>query len=74
MSQSEYSVLSFTLKWTTEALVQLHSRRDRVTFHSNNCGRRNEVTIETGYLRWVQGDPEALLHPLGQLDPESRGK
>lgn len=54
--------------------VQLRSLRAQVSFHCNIHGRRNEVTIVTGYLRWGQGDPEALLHPLSQLDPESRGQ
>lgn len=63
--------------WKTELRtqhVQHHSLKAQVTFHCNLCGRRDEVTIATGYLRWGQGDPEALLLPLSQLDPESRGQ
>lgn len=54
--------------------VWLHSPIAPATFRCNLCGKRDEVTIVTGYLRWGQGDPEALLLPLSHLDPESRGQ
>ncbi|TNN88416.1 hypothetical protein EYF80_001198 [Liparis tanakae] len=38
------------------------------------CTARDDVTIVTGYLRMGRRDPEALLLPLSQLDPESRGQ
>lgn len=54
--------------------VQLHSPNAQVTFHCNLYGRRDAVTIVTGYLRWGRRDPEAPLLPLSQLDPESKGE
>lgn len=41
---------------------------------SNVSVKRDEVNRVIGYLQWGQGVLEVPLHPLSQLDPESRGQ
>ncbi len=69
------STLQFALHSRMELCTPCATLFSKSTSHFTlQCGRRDEVTMVTGYLRSGRGDPEALLLPLSQLDPESRGQ